>query len=101
MQLKKLIPVLQFAFIILGLIVSNYGYSKTENIIKKLDRIIAIVDQDVITNRTTKKRSKKNSKKWPKLQTKYRNKEHHYQLLIHTGTRIIIDINIRIKTLGA
>ncbi len=51
MQLKKLIPVLQFAFIILGLIVSNYGYSKPESGIKKLDRIIAIVDQDVITEK--------------------------------------------------
>ena len=51
MQLKKLIPVLQFAFIILGLIVNNYGYSKPESGIKKLDRIIAIVDQDVITEK--------------------------------------------------
>ena len=56
MQLKKLIPVLQFAFIILGLIVNNYGYSKPESGIKKLDRIIAIVDQDVITEKELKEK---------------------------------------------
>ena len=51
MQLKKLIPFLQLTFILLGLAISSYGYTKTEGSIQKLDRIIAVVDQDVITEK--------------------------------------------------
>ncbi|MGI9130868.1 MAG: SurA N-terminal domain-containing protein, partial [Candidatus Methylopumilus sp.] len=51
MQLKKLISFIQFSLIIFSLIVSGYGYTKQEAGIKKLDRIIAVVDQDVITEK--------------------------------------------------
>ena len=51
MQLKKLISFLQLTFILLGLAISSYGYTKTEGSIQKLDRIIAVVDQDVITEK--------------------------------------------------
>jgi len=51
MQLKKLISFFQIAFILLALTISSYGYSKTESSIQKLDRIIAVVDQDVITEK--------------------------------------------------
>ena len=51
MQLKKLISFLQLTFILLAMAMSSYGYSKTESSIQKLDRIIAVVDQDVITEK--------------------------------------------------
>jgi len=51
MQLKKLISFFQIAFILLAMTISYYGYSKTESSIQKLDRIIAVVDQDVITEK--------------------------------------------------
>ena len=51
MPLKKLISFLQLTFILLGIVISSYGYSKTESSIQKLDRIIAVVDQDVITEK--------------------------------------------------
>ena len=51
MQLKKLISFFQIVFILLAMIISSYGYSKTESSIQKLDRIIAVVDQDVITEK--------------------------------------------------
>ncbi|QDD01322.1 molecular chaperone SurA [Candidatus Methylopumilus planktonicus] len=51
MQLKKLISFFQIAFILLAMTISSYGYSKTESSIQKLDRIIAVVDQDVITEK--------------------------------------------------
>jgi len=51
MPLKKLTSFLQLTFILLGLVISSYGYSKTESSIQKLDRIIVIVDQDVITEK--------------------------------------------------
>ena len=51
MQLKKLISFLQLTLILLAMAMSSYGYSKTETSIKKLDRIIAIIDQDVITEK--------------------------------------------------
>ncbi len=51
MQLKKLISFSQIAFILLAMAMSSYGYSKTESSIQKLDRIIAVVDQDVITEK--------------------------------------------------
>ena len=51
MQLKKLISFFQIAFILLAMTISSYGYSKTESSIQKLDRIIALVDQDVITEK--------------------------------------------------
>jgi peptidyl-prolyl cis-trans isomerase SurA len=51
MQLKKLISFSQIAFILLAMTISSYGYSKTESSIQKLDRIIAVVDQDVITEK--------------------------------------------------
>ena len=51
MQLKKLISFLQLTFIFLAMAMSSYGYSKTESSIQKLDRIIAVVDQDVITEK--------------------------------------------------
>ena len=51
MQLKKLIPFLQLTFILLGLVIWSYGYTKPESSIQKLDRIIAVVDQDVITEK--------------------------------------------------
>ena len=51
MQLKKLISFFQIAFILLAMTISSYGYSKTESSIQKLDRIIGVVDQDVITEK--------------------------------------------------
>ena len=51
MQLKKLISFFQIAFILLAMAMSSYAYSKTESSIQKLDRIIAVVDQDVITEK--------------------------------------------------
>ena len=51
MPLKKLISFLQLTFILLAMAMSSYGYSKTESSIQKLDRIIAVVDQDVITEK--------------------------------------------------
>jgi peptidyl-prolyl cis-trans isomerase SurA len=52
MQLKKFSNFLHLVFLILlGLITGNHVYAKSENDIKKLDRIIAIVDQDVITEK--------------------------------------------------
>ena len=51
MQPKKLISFFQIAFILLAMTISSYGYSKTESSIQKLDRIIAVVDQDVITEK--------------------------------------------------
>ncbi len=51
MSLKKLISFLQLTFILLAMAMSSYGYSKTESSIQKLDRIIAVVDQDIITEK--------------------------------------------------
>ena len=51
MPLKKLISFLQLTFILLAMAMSSYGYSKTESSIQKLDRIIAVVDQDIITEK--------------------------------------------------
>ena len=52
MQLKKLITFFHLVFFIFfGLMIGNHVYAKSENDIKKLDRIIAIVDQDVITEK--------------------------------------------------
>ena len=51
MQLKKLISFLQLTLILLAMAMSSYSYSKTESGIQKLDRIIAVVDQDVITEK--------------------------------------------------
>ena len=51
MQLKKLISFLQLTLILLAMATSSYSYSKTESSIQKLDRIIAVVDQDVITEK--------------------------------------------------
>jgi peptidyl-prolyl cis-trans isomerase SurA len=51
MQLKKLKFFLHLALFIFGVIVSFSGYAKSENSIQKLDRIIAVVDQDVITEK--------------------------------------------------
>ena len=51
MPLKKLISFVQLTFILLAMAMSSYGYSKTESSIQKLDRIIAVVDQDVITEK--------------------------------------------------
>lgn len=51
MQFKKLILNIYLASIVFGLISSSFGQTKPESDIKKLDRIIAIVDQDVITEK--------------------------------------------------
>jgi peptidyl-prolyl cis-trans isomerase SurA len=51
MQIKKLISFLQLTLVFLGLVISSYGFTKTESSIQKLDRIIAVVDQDVITEK--------------------------------------------------
>ena len=51
MQLKKIISFLQLTLILLSMAMSSYSYSKTESSIQKLDRIIAVVDQDVITEK--------------------------------------------------
>ena len=51
MQLKKLLPLLQLTFVFLNLAICSYGHTKTEGSIQKLDRIIAVVDQDVITEK--------------------------------------------------
>ncbi len=51
MQFKKLILNIYWALIVFGLISSSFGQTKPESDIKKLDRIIAIVDQDVITEK--------------------------------------------------
>ncbi len=48
MQFKKLILNIYWALIVFGLISFSFGQTKPESDIKKLDRIIAIVDQDVI-----------------------------------------------------
>jgi peptidyl-prolyl cis-trans isomerase SurA len=51
MHLKKSIPFLQLTFILIGLLMSSYSYTKQESSVQKLDRIIAVVDQDVITEK--------------------------------------------------
>ncbi|MEY3171084.1 MAG: Chaperone SurA, partial [Pseudomonadota bacterium] len=51
MQFKKLILNIYWALIVFGLISASFGQTKPESDIKKLDRIIAIVDQDVITEK--------------------------------------------------
>ena len=51
MQFKKLILNIYWALIVFGLIPASFGQTKPESDIKKLDRIIAIVDQDVITEK--------------------------------------------------
>ena len=52
MKLKKFNYFFQLVFFIFfGLMNGNHVYAKSENDIKKLDRIIAIVDQDVITEK--------------------------------------------------
>jgi peptidyl-prolyl cis-trans isomerase SurA len=51
MQPKKFISFLQLTLVFLGLVISSYGYTKTESSIQKLDRIIAVIDQDVITEK--------------------------------------------------
>ena len=51
MQLKKIIFLLKLILTLFGLTLLSLGYAKSENGIKKLDRIIAVVDQDVITEK--------------------------------------------------
>ncbi len=51
MQIKKIISFFQIVFILLALLITSYSYGKSESGIKKLDRIIAVVDQDVITEK--------------------------------------------------
>ena len=51
MQLKKIIFLLKLILTLFGLTLLSIGYAKSENGIKKLDRIIAVVDQDVITEK--------------------------------------------------
>ena len=51
MQLKKIAFVFQLILTLFGLTLVSIGYTKSENGIKKLDRIIAVVDQDVITEK--------------------------------------------------
>lgn len=51
MQFKKIIFLLKLILTLFGLILVSLGYAKSENGIKKLDRIIAVVDQDVITEK--------------------------------------------------
>jgi peptidyl-prolyl cis-trans isomerase SurA len=51
MQLKKLISLIQFSLVFFSLTFSSFGFTKEEGGIKKLDRIIAVVDQDVITEK--------------------------------------------------
>ena len=51
MILKKTSSFLLLILISLGLLITNDVYAKTEDGIKKLDRIIAVVDQDVITEK--------------------------------------------------
>ena len=51
MQLKKIIFLLKLILTLFGLTLVSLGYAKSENGIKKLDRIIAVVDQDVITEK--------------------------------------------------
>ena len=52
MKLKKFNYFFQLVFFIFfGLMNGNHVYAKSENDIKKLDRIIAVVDQDVITEK--------------------------------------------------
>jgi len=50
MSPKKIFLYLKLIFIFIGLS-SNFAYAKLEGSIKKLDRIIAVVDQDVITEK--------------------------------------------------
>ena len=51
MQIKKIISFFQIVFVLLALLITSYSYGKSESGIKKLDRIIAVVDQDVITEK--------------------------------------------------
>ncbi|NBW53475.1 MAG: molecular chaperone SurA, partial [Betaproteobacteria bacterium] len=51
MQLKKIAFVFQLILTLFGLTLASLGYAKPEGGIKKLDRIIAVVDQDVITEK--------------------------------------------------
>ena len=51
MQFKKKIFSFQLAFFFLSLISTSIGFTQSEENIKKLDRIIAIVDQNVISEK--------------------------------------------------
>ena len=51
MLIKKIISFFQIVFILIALLITSYSYGKSESGIKKLDRIIAVVDQDVITEK--------------------------------------------------
>ena len=58
MQLKKIAFVFQLILTLFGLTLVSIGYTKSENRIKKLDRIIAVVDQDVITEKELQEKIK-------------------------------------------
>ena len=49
MQLKKIFFLFELTLILFCLTLPLLGYTKSESDIKKLDRIIVVVDQDVIT----------------------------------------------------
>jgi len=51
MQLKKVVFFFQLILTLFGLTLASQGFAKPEDGIKKLDRIIAVVDQDVITEK--------------------------------------------------
>ena len=51
MQLKKIAFIFQLILTLFSLTIASLGYAKSEGGIKKLDRIIAVVDQDVITEK--------------------------------------------------
>jgi len=51
MQLKKIVFFFQLILTLFGLTLASHGFAKPEDGIKKLDRIIAVVDQDVITEK--------------------------------------------------
>jgi len=51
MQPKKIIFLFKFILTLFALTLISLGYAKSENGIKKLDRIIAVGDQDVITEK--------------------------------------------------
>jgi len=51
MQLKKIFFLFELTLILFCLTLPLLGYTKSESDIKKLDRIIVVVDQDVITEK--------------------------------------------------
>ncbi len=51
MQLKKIFFLFELTLTLFCLTLPSLGYTKTESNIKKLDRIIVVVDQDVITEK--------------------------------------------------